>query len=89
MNHFLFAIILQSCIFVFSSYSSQLISRPQRMKMIETVNLESETQKMDELEKDMLILRAQKSNLSQLKQQYPDISADKLQNLQKQLLGNK
>jgi len=88
MKHLLLALFIQTCIFVFCAHSSEFISRSQRIKIIETANLSTETQKMDELEKDMLILRAQKSNLKQLQIHYPEISPEKLEKIQTQLRNN-
>lgn len=62
--------------------SEKVIKRPQRMKLIEQAGLERETKQMDELDKDMLVLRAGHQTFASLQRIYPAIPPNKLKNLQ-------
>lgn len=63
-------------------YGQESIPRSKRVQILEMSGLDQDTQKWDELDKDLLVGRA-KSGVSvfELKQKYPDLSLQKLEAL--------
>ncbi len=63
--------------------------RSKRVEVLEKAGLKREIAPMDELDKDMLFLRARHQSLARLQQMYPQIPAHKLLALQKLTRGAK
>lgn len=63
-------------------------TKKAQIKILKNSNLEQETKSWDELEKDILILRAANSTIDNLTKNYPNISPQKLATL-KNLVRNK
>ena len=69
--------------------SEGLIKRSKRVQAFEVTGLDADLSAMDELDRDMLAMRASRLSFNELAEKYPQLPPMKLKNLQKMLKGDK
>lgn len=82
-------IVVLSLIFSITTYATNntLPIRSQRVYAIEKADLVKELKNSDEMEQDLLYVRAQSLSPEQLKKHYPQLPSEKLLKLQKIVRG--
>lgn len=62
--------------------ADEWIKRSKRMYLLELAGFEEEMKSLDELDQDLLLIRARSGTIGELTSKYPALKRDKLQKLQ-------